>query len=164
MKKTIEKWYKKLGFPSLFDVEFYSALEVYQEEQIDIDTYDLTSKDGIKNLLSYLYFCEKAYNDYINAGIDSEIAIATLKDIVVWCENWTRVYGSLCLFELAWLKHHLKMEIFRLGRLQFTLSELLVDLPNAKKGDGAIAIHIPRGEKLSVEDCKKIYRNSKKVF
>ena len=166
MKKTIEKWYKKLEFPKEFDVEFYGALKDFTEEQIDCETYDLECKDGKKNLLSYLYFCEKAYNDYINAGIDSEIAIATLKDIVIWCENWTKVYNTLCLYELAWLKHHLKMEIFRIGRLQYTMNSALIDLPkyDVKKGDNVIGLHIPRGEKLSIRDCLNSMEMAKKFF
>ncbi len=156
MKKTIEKWYKILGFPKKYDGEFYLSLENFIEEEIDCETYDLECKDGKKNLLSYLYFCEKAYSDYINAGIDSEIAINTLKDIVIWCENWTKVYNTLCLYELAWLKHHLKMEIFRLGRLQFTMNDALLDVSkyNLKQGDKVLGIHIPRGEKLSIEDVR----------
>ena len=166
MKQIIEKWYKKLQFPSRFDKEFYLALDRFEEENINVDSYDLNCKDGAKNLLSYLYMCEETEKLYLENGISNEILVDTLKDIVIWCENWSKVKGELYLGELAWLKTHLKMKIFKIGRLQFNMAKLTCDIPkhNLKIGDNVVVIHVPRGEKLEYIECIKSIEKAKEFF
>ena len=84
VKTIIEKWYKLLEFPFEFDGEFYSILNSYKiDENSDIKSYDKSCKDGKKNLLSALYFCESTANSLLEKGVPFEIIVETLKDIVI---------------------------------------------------------------------------------
>ena len=163
----IEKWYDKLSFPSEFDAEFKNALaEIKISDAISIDTYDLNSKDGARNLLSFLYFCEQLEQKYIKKGIDLSILYDTLRDIVNWTEVWSDINGSLFLGELSWLSRHLSMRLFKLGRLQFCFGKAERDISqhNIKKGDNIIEIHIPAGGALSEAECENSIRMARKFF
>ena len=155
--KIAEKWYKVLGFPESFDDELYSALETKDIITETIEEYDLECEDGVSNLLHMLYFCERTSKAYEEKGISHEILIDTLKDIVRWTITWSDVKGSLWLKELGWLSHHLKLKLFKLGRLQFCFESAHMDYPIAgvKKGDNIVGIHIPSVGPLDIEECKK---------
>ncbi|MBO7358235.1 MAG: DUF5596 domain-containing protein [Clostridia bacterium] len=155
-QSVIRRWYDKLGFPESYDGEFFRALEeVTVPPEAALETYDKGCKDGIKNLIYYLYFCESAAKNARNTGIPEEVTPDTLKDIVILAEDWTQAKGKLCLFGLKWLSLHLTQRLFKLGRLQFALSSAMKDIPalGIKAGDSVIEIHIPRGGKLIWEEC-----------
>lgn len=170
MKKTlkiIEKWYKLLQFPKKYDKEFYEALgEISIPDNVTIENYDVKEQDGKKNLLSFLYFCEKTEKDYLNAGISREICIQTLSDIVCWTEIWTNLKGELYLGELAWLKNHLTMRLFQIGRLQFCPQKSGFDLPEwgVKKDDNVLAVHIPQKGIFTKETCQVAIVKAKAFF
>lgn len=158
VEKIIEKWYKKLEFPKEYDSEFYKYLSsVKISDAITIDSYDLNCQDGTRNLLSYLYLCESTSKIYSELGISEEILVDTLKDIVTWTKTYSNIKNYLYLGEIGWLSRHLKGKIFKLGRLQFCLGtnhgESKED--NLFNGDNVIEIHIPEGEKLTIEESKK---------
>lgn len=165
--KIIEKWYKKLAFPKEYDREFYGALdEIKISDAISIDKYDVYSKDGKRNLLSALYMCEQLAEKYSAKGIDENVLCDTLSDIVIWTNVWTNLKGELYLGQLDWLKRHLQMRIFKLGRLQFCMGKAEHDIPQngVKAGDNVIEIHIPEGEPLSKETCLSSIEAAKKFF
>ena len=165
MKCIIEKWYKKLNFPQEFDSEFYSALTNPNVAE-SIDDYDVNCQDGIKNLLSFLYFCEKTERLYKEKGISDEILADTLNDIVLWAKVWSKIKGGLYLGELAWLKRHLEGRLFKLGRLQFEMNSARADASDygIKKGDNIIAIHIPRNGRLDKKLVDDSINNAKLFF
>lgn len=167
VKIIIEKWYKMLGFPKEYDNEFYKYLSTIKvSDAITLSDYDLNCDDGARNLLSFLYLCENTKNLYIEKKIPEEILIDTLKDIVVWTKTYTNFKNKLYLRELNWLKNHLSGKLFKLGRLQFCLgvSPCQSKEFNLKKGDKVIEVHIPEGEKLSVEECEKSFALARKFF
>lgn len=167
MIKTITKWYKTLNFPSVYDETFYSAVDKIEIDLItDLESYDKECKDGIKNLLAYLFFCEETKKRYESLCIPNEILIDTLKDIVTWCNTWSKVKGGLFLGELPWLERHLSLKLFRLGRLQFCMQKAPCDIDKygVKKGEGVIGIHIPEGEKLSVDACNESINQAREFF
>lgn len=155
-RPIIEFWYEKLNFPQRYDGEFYRALE---EIEIPADstlaTYDVTCQDGKRNLLSFLYFCEDLKRRYGEKGISEDILLDTLSDLVVWTETWSELKGQLWLNELYWLKFHLDMRLFKLGRLQFCLGKAKHDVPahNLAKGDPVVEVHIQAVGPLNREDC-----------
>lgn len=156
-RSTIEKWYARLGFPEAYNAAFYAALdEVDLTDLTTLDAYDKDSADGKKNLLAYLYFCEEAERLAQTRGISAEIVTDTLSDLVTWTNTWTRVKGTLCLYELPWLSFHVGGRLFRLGRLQFCIGKADRDIPKygIGKGDDLVEVHIPEGGKLTVEECK----------
>ena len=166
-KIVIEKWYKLLEFPSEFDGEFFTALNSYQiDENSDIKSFDKSCKDGKKNLLSALYFCESAANSLLEKGVPFEIVVETLKDIVVWAKTWSNLKGELYLGELNWLNYHLSGRLFRLGRLQFAFGSAEEDIEkySVKKGELVVEVHIPEGGKLLIEDCKRSLDLAREFF
>lgn len=163
----IEKWYKKLGFPSEFDKEFYEALnEIPISDAIDIQNYDLSCKDGKRNLLSFLFMCEALSVRYKEKGIDEKILLDTLSDLVIWTKVWSEIKGELYLGEIEWLSRHLSMKLFKLGRLQFCFGKAEMDHDDSitKLGDNIIEIHIPSSDSLNNDLCKKSIKKAKEFF
>lgn len=163
----IEKWYKKLEMPKIYDREFYRALDKIRiSDVLSIETYDIYSTDGKRNLLSALFMCENLAEKYHEKGIGEEILHATLSDLVIWTKTWSDLKSELYLGQLDWLKRHLEMRLFRLGRLQFCMGQAECDIPwrGIKAGDNVLEIHIPEGEPLSKEACIKSIETAKKFF
>ena len=167
IKPIIKKWYKKLGFPEIFDKEFYRALDSMKiTDDMTPERYDLDCEDGKKNLMYFLFFCEAVSKKYEERGIPEDIMLDTLRDLVLWTKTWYSVKGTLHLSQLDWLSYHVGFRIFKLGRLQFCLHNAKEDIPqfDIKKGDNVIEVHIPAGEKLDNEECKKSIEMAKEFF
>lgn len=163
----IEKWYKTLKFPQKFDEEFYFALKNFVfDEQVVFENYDLNEQDGKKNLLYFLYFCEKVEADYEKLGMSREYLIDTLTDIVRWTELWSEIKGELYLGELCFLQYHIKKELFKIGRLEYFPKACYFDIPElgVKKGDTILSVHIPKGEKLTKENCEKSLQLAREFY
>jgi hypothetical protein len=166
-KAIIKKWYEALEFPKEYDGEFYEALESIEiPEGITLNDYRSASTDGKRNLLTFLYFCEGVEKRAEERGIPRDILIDTLKDLVIWTENYTELKGELYLGELSWLKIHMRFEMFRIGRLQFRMTGYRRDIPEAgiKEGDNVLEMHIPRGSKLDIDECKRSMEQAKEFF
>ena len=165
--ETIDKWYLKLGFPSEYNREFYRALEkVRVSDAVTLESFGEGSDNGIRNLLTWLYLCEGVAEKYNAAGIPEEILIDTLYDIVRWTETYTEMHGKLYLGELGWLTRHMKLNLFKLGRLQFAMGDCEFDSPRhgVKKGDPVLEVHIPAGEKLDIRECEKSFAMAREFF
>ncbi len=165
-KKIIEKWYKKLSFPTRYDEQFYTAIESCNLDEIEkIEDYvDFTDKE--RNLVAFLYFCEalcKKYNEY---GIPESILSDTLSDIVIWTNTYYGIYGKLGLDETGWLKRHLTFKLFKLGRLQFCIAKSEHTVPewNFCVGDDIVEVHIPEAGPLVIEECYKSFDNARSFF
>lgn len=155
VQSVIRKWYDRLGFPRVYDREFEQALDTIPiPEDITIDTYDLNCPDGKRNLLSFLYMCDGVEEAYRKLGIGEDILVATLQDIVRWTVNWSDVKGELCLFELPWLTNHMKIKLFKVGRLQFCLTQAWEAIPSygIREGDNVVELHIHHGGRLTPEE------------
>ena len=110
------------------------------------------------NALPYVY---KKYSD---KNIDEKIFFDTFSDIAIWCENAREQYGVEGLVNIKWISKHISMKIFRIGRLQYEFSRFAI-LPHAGiknilscpyiLGEKCITLHIPQGEKLDNDACKK---------
>ncbi len=167
VEKIIEKWYKELEFSNLYDKEFYAALKkIKVSDAITPEDYDTQETDGQRNLLSYLYMCEGLWKKYSDKGISFDIFKDTVSDLVTWTDTWSDLKRELYFGETDWLKNHMSMKLFRLGRLQFCMGDLPHDLEGTefKKGDKVLEVHIPEGEGLSQEECKKSFKMAKEFF
>lgn len=156
-KDIAKKWYEILGFKKEYDNEFYDALSKKEIVCDSIEDYDITSCDGLSNLIHILYFCEALKIRYEEKGICEEVLIDTLKDIPRWTDIYTKMKGSLYLGELNWLRNHFTMRLFKLGRLQFCFEDAHIDYKTANvgKGEKLIGIHIPASGPLDVTECQK---------
>ena len=167
VNEIIKKWYKILEFPKEFDDEFYAALETVNiSDAVTIDNYNMKSQDGIRNLLSFLFMCEAVEKKYEERGLPHDVLVDTLSDIVVWTKAWTSAKGSLYLREIGWIASDMRLEIFKIGRLQYCMSNAKADVEKygIKKGDNVIDIHIPAGESLTPEACRESLSKAKEFF
>ena len=156
-KEIAEKWYRRLGFPSSYDAELARALaEIPLSDAITPEHYDLGEKDGRRNLLSFLFFCEELSKKYEEKGIDEQILLDTLGDLVIWTNIWSEQKGELALYELPWLMNHMKMRLFRIGSLEFMMGKAHADIPEVglSRGDNVLDVHIPHNADLSEEACR----------
>ncbi len=166
-KTTIEHWYGTLRFPHRFNGAFYKTLEaITVPSDLTLDGYDLVSRDGKRNLLAFLYFCENAFHRARAMGIGEDVITDTLKDLVICTEDNSAAMGELYLGQLKWLALHLRLKLFRLGRLQFCMGAAKRDIPAADvlKGDPVLEIHVPRGDKLGIEACRDSLSRAKAFF
>ena len=163
----IKKWYQELEFSPLYQNEFDTALRQTKiSDAIEAETYDMAETDGKRNLLSYLYMCDSLWKKYQEKGISYEIFKDTIHDIVVWTDTWSNLKGELYLGEINWLKRHMTMKLFKLGRLQFCMAELPHDLEGTefRQGDKVIEVHIPEGGGLTPEACDASFAMAKEFF
>ena len=110
--------------------------------------------------------CEALKERYDEKGIGEDIFYDTIGDIVTWTKTWSDLKGELYLGELEWLSNHLKMKLFKLGRLQFCMGKSEYDIPQKglKKGDNVMEVHIPEGEALTTSECERSFRLAKEFF
>lgn len=107
---------------------------------------------------------------YEKKGIEDQVFYDTLADLKIWTEDCIDNTGNIGLEELNWIRLHVNLEIFKLGRLQFQLSNYCFSpsyKANGKSimvGQKCLSIHIPRGEKLNIEECKKSIVDAKNFF
>lgn len=142
----------------LFDQDLKQFLEMWKE-----------SNDHLQWLLSfYLQAALEVYEQYKAQGIAEEIFIDTFYDITIWCEECKRKYGVYGLKEAWWVALSVKMKLFRLGRLQFepmvTTEELKGENSVLRSGTSVLNVHIPSGEKLDIEECKKSFARAEEFF
>ena len=167
VKEIIKKWYEILEFPKEFDAEFYTALdEINISDAVTIDNYDLKSQDGKRNLLSFLFMCEAVQKQYEEKGLPYDVLVDSLKDIVVWTKSWTAAKGTLYLKEIGWIAYLMRLEIFKIGRLEYCMvgARDNIEKYGIKKGDGIIEIHIPAGESITPEACRDSIAKAKEFF
>jgi len=167
VKEIIKNWYDRLQLPEEYRYEFNKALaKTPVSDAIEIGTYDLEETDGKRNLLSCLFLCESLKERYAEKGIDEKILLDTLSDIGVWLDVWSEIKGELYLSELPWLQHHLSMRLFRLGRLQFLMTQCRKDYPEygLKSGDPVIEVHVPASGALTVESCEESIAMAREFF
>jgi len=149
-----------------YDAEFNEALEEIKiSDAVSIKNYNVNEKDGKRNLLSFLFMCDELQKRYVDKGISEEVLIDTLKDIVRWTATWSDLKRELWLEELPWLKRHMSMRLFKLGRLQYCMAEAETDIGDkVSKGENVIEIHIPECGPLDIEECKKSMKQAKNFF
>ncbi len=167
VSEICRKWYDKLGFPIEYKNDFEQILGEYNiSDAITVDKYDYNEKDGRRNLLSMLFMCDEVERKYKEMGIDENIMVDTLSDIRLWTDAWTDVKGELCLYELPWLKTHMKCELFRIGSLEFRAAKSEIDCSadGVHKGDNIVEIHIPNGANLSREAVANSLSEAKNFY
>lgn len=110
-------------------------------------------------LYIYLNIGVDLYYEYQNKSIDEKIYFDTIDDIRIWINNCVKETGIYGLKEVYWINEHLRMRIYKLGRLQFQkrdASEFMDlirnnNLNHRVKKDYFYFVHIPEGERLTRE-------------
>ena len=137
--------------------------EMRKKAQKFIADKKLTCPDPGERLAVTLCAAEIARVRYAERGISDSIFYDTMSDIGVWTADCRRT-GSLVngLDNTAWLAHHVRLELFKLGRLQFQPIKRPVILNMGlaciwkmrKLPDVCLNVHIPRGGRLDEGACK----------
>lgn len=116
----------------------------------------------------YLKLALDTFEEYQKNGYAEEMFDQTFYDITIWCSECYRKHGVYGVDELLWLGKSVKMELFRLGRLQFEPMQIKRDI----KGNGqeilagtkGLNVHIPAGEPLVYEECLKSFERASDFF
>lgn len=134
----------------------------------------LSDKNGAVKLACVLAAMKYSREKYRGFGIGDDVFADTFGDIAVWCRNSAVRNGSIGLDNYAWLSHHLRAELFRIGRLQFQFGRLYCPtgsiLSAAKKlwplrlGDKVLNVHVPQGGRLDADDCLDSFAAAEKFF
>lgn len=126
----------------------------------------LAKCDDVTRLAVCLYYAENYTKPlYIEKGISFDIFDDTIADIDIWCLN----NNNQGLRNYNWIKNHLNLELFKIGRLQFQLYRCKNKTLNYSRlpfdyGDNLIYIHIPQGEKLDYSKCVESLRMANDFF
>ncbi len=163
--QLIRKWYKQLEFPAHFDALLEDALQRKTiPDNCVLERYSelLNPKgDAELNILMLLYLCEELEQWYSDRGISKEIFVHTMKDLVLWAEDYLKQSGGVfgIAFEVLWLGTYYSGRLFRLGRLEFELATAWRDIPGThiKNGDTYISVHIPEGGAMTPEACQESF-------
>lgn len=132
--------------------------------------------DG-RQLFLYLFvkLAADAYKAYRVRQIPDEVYFDTFSDIRIWSEECKRQYGAYGIEEAGWLQEHVRLALFRLGRLQYQPMaldrELTIGARRFAKGDIVLNVHIPAGEPLerqavnaSLDRARVFFRGVQPVF
>lgn len=107
---------------------------------------------------------------YQAKSIDDSIFFDTMSDIKIWIDDCQKHTGQQGLEELNWIKLHLDLKIFKLGRLQFQLCKYYFSKHYSNKSidvnyvDKCLNIHIPRGDSLELDKCNSSINYAKQFF
>jgi len=130
--------------------------------------YDLVANrpEKCKNLIMFLYFCEELSQKYEEVGIPREILLNTIDDFIISVERQYDIDGSIGIVMASVLAKHLSMKLFRLGRLQFCMEEISVDVPEKEitKGTPVMDLHIPIGGSITKEEVSASFKMADKFF
>lgn len=121
--------------------------------------------EGDSRLLKfYLMAGCKTYDRYQELHLSDEVFDETFSDLTIWSEVYCQEHGGYGLAEAGWLAKSVKMQLFRLGRLQFEPMLLEEELKGARetipKGTPVLNVHIPAGEPLEYEACLASFRQA----
>lgn len=126
----------------------------------------LAKCDDVTRLAVCLYYAENyTKKAYLDKGISLDVFYETMGDIAIWCQN----NDNKGLKNYNWLKNHLNLELFRLGRLQFQMYKcenktLDYDYMPFDFGDNLLYVHIPQGEKLIYSSCVASIKQATEFF
>ncbi len=111
-------------------------------------------------IYSYLPYIKSKYD---KSGISEDIFFDTMSDIKIWIDDYIQKSGKIGLKELNWIIHHMNMNLFKVGRLQYQKSvfpykkQYINNGIEIKYKDKVWSVHIPRGEKLNARLCEESF-------
>lgn len=135
-------------------------LALYQQNTSELEGQLRARFTDPQRLLLQLHLtvrlAETARQRYLEAGIPLDIWRDTFSDIGIWVEHTRIDYGCPGLANIGWLRNHIALEVFRLGRLQYQ-PVLWDEVP-------ILNVHISEGEPLAHADCLESYRRAVGFF
>ncbi len=191
LKKEVLSIMEKIQFPSdavaelceafhkIDSTEFRDVLALYEADmncnfsELLSSAAALGSKAGLHeytaHLLLLLCLSPTLRERYLNKGLSEELFYHSLKDLTYKLNECRLIYGINGTFVADWFRHHFKMELFALGRLQFerflTRYEYEFEGKTIPIGTRVINIHIPRtGTRLDHNEVLASYKMAEEMF
>jgi len=130
----------------------------------------VTKLAGYRQKLLYLFvrFASDAYEEFRIREISDEVYFDTFSDIRIWSEVCYRNYGEYGIQEYGWLQEHVRLRLFRLGRLQFQPIAFEFDWKaedlSVEKHQIVLNVHIPEGEPLTPQEVDRSFRLARAFF
>lgn len=150
-----------------------SEYQSYREHFYKDNSAFLTAvkqEDGYRQLLLYLFvrFAVDVHEAYRVRGIDDAIYYDTFSDIQIWCLVCKQEHGEYGLEQFNWLKEHVQLRLFRLGRLQFQPyaldREVIVKGHIIEQNRIVLNVHIPPGEPLRPGNVEESFGRAASFF
>ena len=142
--------------------EEYKKLVKYSEFLLEGKWTKLQGMSPLFILSTLALSLKPTYDKFIRMGLSESVFYDTMSDIKIWGEDYRNHHnGEIGLTEINWLYLHVNCEIFKIGRLQYQISNYYFEKSSdvagrtIKYGDLCYNIHIPRGAKLDSVSCKK---------
>jgi len=164
--------YKSLAGNKIFDfAKAYMKGEISFLEAIE-KAHLLQNENLHKYTLNALFVIECMpflLEKYREKSVSEEIFINSMKDLKYKLDEAYRVYGVFGVEPITWYERFLDMRRFAFGRLQFNIDEFELDDVTlngytVKKGDFALACHIPSAGPLKPEMCKESFNMAYNFF
>lgn len=123
---------------------------------------------GLSILRMYLDWIPEMKARYDALGIPEQIFLDNLKDIGIWCRDYIAHTGLPGLRTWHWIAHSLRLELIRLGRLQFEPCALEEDIHFAGRlwpaGTPVLAVHIPAEDPLDPQAALASFAQAEDFF
>ena len=124
--------------------------------------------DGLTVLRLYLEWASETKRRYDALGIAEEIFWDGMKDLALWCDDYLAKHSVPGFAEWDWVGGTLRLEIFRIGRLQFAPGALheavVLNGENYPAGTPVLEVHIPAGEALDTDAAEAALRRAPQFF
>lgn len=156
------------------DLNINEIKKLFHESEDEFFEYLEKELNGkyLEYLYIYLNLAIDLYYKYLENNIDINVYFDTIDDIRIWVNNCVKEQGVYGLSEIYWINEHLRMRIYKLGRLQFQKRENAEFMPLLKehnldkyiKRDYFYFVHIPEGDKLSHDLVVDSYLKAKEFF
>ena len=111
---------------------------------------------GLSVLRLYLDWLGDTKAQYDSRNIPEKYFWDSMGDLAIWCEDYLKKHGTAGFQEWEWVGYSLRLEVIRIGRLQFEPSVLrqpvTLDYGSYPAGTPVLNVHIPAGEPLRQEE------------
>lgn len=128
----------------------------------------LAEQSPLEILRIYLALLPAVRERYDALGIPQEVFLDGLRDITLWSQEHRKRCGTLGLDAWPWVAKTLRLEVFRLGRLQFEPAHaeaaLQCSFAAFPEGTPLLNIHIPAGAPLRENEVLESLRRAQPFF
>jgi hypothetical protein len=161
--KTAE--YLSSGEVEILQYQYERLINSSTEISAAADMQSMVKKDpafGQKIMMVYLMAAKHTKEMYIDKGMTLNVFYDTMKSFAVFEQNYKFEHGVWGFDKPSWAVNHLRMNLYRLGRLVFEQGKFPFDYSSLqvgtlKKGDNVLMVHIPANEKLELGLCHESY-------
>lgn len=144
--------------------------EIYGQYLAEFAAEEGTTPEEM-NLYSFLRLSERTWKLYQEKGIGEDVFYESFYSMTVCCQvcyERRGIYGIDQKTYRNWQRYVLDGTLFRLGRLEFQLKTLDMDVEIdgivVPAGQTLLGVHIPRYLPLNPEDCEASYAWARRFF